>query len=841
MWRATFKSLLARKVRLALTALAVVLGVAFVAGTFVLTDTINHTFDTLFAEVNKGVAVEVHVKPSFGNEGGKLPDTLLPIIKAVPGVRLAAGSVSGYAQILDKKGKAATSGGAPTFGFNWVDAPGISPLTIKEGRAPRAPNEVGIDAVTARKDGYRPGDSVRILFQGPPGRFTVVGIIGFGAADNLGGATIAVFDTATAQRVLDSPGKFNIIDVAAADGVSPAVLRDRIAAALPAGHSYEALTGADASAKAASDVKSSLGFFKIALLVFAGIALFVGAFIIFNTFSIIVAQRTRELALLRALGASSAQVTRSVMAEAVVVGLFASAVGIGVGVAVAIGLQALLKGFGIDLPGNGIVFLPRTIWVSLLLGTTVTFVSSVNPARRASRVPPVAAMRDDVTLSGEGRSTRRRTVFGGIVTGLGVLLLALGLFAHVGKGIVDVGFGAALVFVGVAMLSPLFARPVAAAIGAPFARFGISARLGRQNAVRNPRRTASTAAALMIGLALVTFVSILASSITTSTSKAIDAAFRADFILSTDSFTGFSPAAVDQLRRSSSVAAVEEFRAGEIRVRGGSKQLTALDPAVLGQVLAVKVTAGSFATLDAGGVVLFDKEATNLGVHMGDTIAMQFAQTGVVRERVVGIYTGSQPLSNYVVSLTTFEHNFTEQLDNFAMVKAAPGKLPELKTELAQLGRTYPNIHSRDNVELKAQQKKQIQQLLGLISALLGLAILIALFGIVNTLALSVFERTHEIGLLRAVGMSRRQVRSMIRWESVIIAVFGAVLGIVVGVFFGVVMVLALRSQGITTLAIPGRTLLQYVIEAALAGVFAASGPARRAAKLDVLNAIATT
>jgi len=842
MWRATIKSLFARKVRLALTALAVILGVAFVAGTFVLTDTINHTFDNLFAEVNKGVAVSIQTRPAFGSNGARLPASLLQTVEHVPGVKLAVGNLIGYAQIVDKHGKAVTTGGAPTFGLNWVNAAGYSPLRIQQGRPPLTSSEVVIDAVTAKKYGFHVGDEVRVLFQGPPGTFTLVGITGFGSANNLGGATLAVFDTATTQRVLNAGGMFDSIAVASDPGITPTALRDRIAAVLP-GNKYEALTGSDAAAKTATDVKKNLGFFKIALLVFAGIALFVGAFFIFNTFSIIVAQRTRELALLRALGATAAQVTRSVMAEAVVVGLVASGAGIGVGIAVAVGLQALLKAFGIDLPGTGLVLLPRTIWVSLLIGTGVTFVSSINPARRASRVPPVAAMRDDVGVGagGPAQSSRRRTIFGLAVTGLGVLFLVLGLFVHVGSGILDVGMGAAAIFVGVAVLSPLFARPLAAVIGLPFRRFGVSAKLGRENAMRNPRRTASTASALMIGLALVAFVSILGASVTTSTNKAIDEAFRADYILSTDSFTGFSPAAVAQLGRSPAVSAVEEFRQGEFQLNGSSKQLTGLNPATLADVLAIKVTSGSFSRLSTGGVAVFDHEADNHHWKVGDFAPMRFATTGVVREPIVGIFSGNTPLGNYVLSLTTYERNFTEQLDSFAMVKAAPGGQAQLKTQLAQLVKAYPNIKARDQVQLKAQQKKQIQQLLGLISALLGLAIIIALFGIVNTLALSVFERTREIGLLRAVGMSRRQVRSMIRWESVIIAVFGAVLGIVVGVFFGVVLVIALRSQGISTLSIPGPTLVRYVFYAALAGVLAASGPARRAAKLDVLNAIATT
>src|SRR6266542_4432446 len=368
MWRATIKGLIAHKLRLVLTALAVILGVAFVAGTFVLTDTLGHTFDQLFSEVNKGVAVTVRPSSAFGDARDRIPESLLPKIRQVEGVERASGIVQGYAQVVDKDGKPIATGGAPTFGLNWVDAP-ENPLSLREGRAPRADGEVGVDAGTAKKHDLQVGDRVEILFQGSPEEFTIVGLLGFGEADNLAGATLVAFDTAIA-------------------------LRNRIASVLPKG--VQAITGAKAAEEQADQIKEGLGFFRTALLVFAGISLFVGTFIIFNTFSIIVAQRTRELGLLRALGASGRQVTVSVLAEAAIVGLLASAAGLGLGVLIAMGLTALLKGFGIALPSSSLQFLPRTVWVSLVIGTVVTLVAAVSPARRAARIPPIAAMRDEI-------------------------------------------------------------------------------------------------------------------------------------------------------------------------------------------------------------------------------------------------------------------------------------------------------------------------------------------------------------------------------------------------------------------------------------------------------------
>jgi putative ABC transport system permease protein len=838
MWRATIKGLVAHKLRLGLTGLAVVLGVAFVAGTLVLTDTLGHTFDQLFAQVSKGVAVTVRAKSNFGTDHGRISDSLLPTVTAVEGVERANGIVQGYAEVIGSDGKAVSTGGAPTFGVNWVNAP-ENPLTLRSGRAPRGPTEVAIDVGTAEKAKLKVGDRVEILFLGPPRHFTVVGLTGFGSADNLAGATISAFDTATAQDVLDSKGKFDAIDVAAAPGVSDIALRNRIASVLPSG--VEAITGAKAAQENAQQVKDGLGFFKTALLVFAGIALFVGTFIIFNTFSIIVAQRTRELGLLRALGATGRQVTTSVLVEAVITGLVASAVGLGLGVLMAIGLQSLLKGFGISLPSSGLVFLPRTIWVSLLIGTVVTVVAAFSPARRAASIPPIAAMRD---VPPPAASLRRRSIVGTIVTVIGLAELFVGLFGSVKTPINNVGLGVALIFVGVAMLAPLIARPLARAIGAPFAAlFKLPGRLGRENAARNPRRTSSTASALMIGLALVAFTGIFAQSLKASVADLLDRTLKADYILSTSQFAGFTPDAAQAARGVQGVGIVSELRGGQdsqIKIDGKSHFPSGVDPATIDKVLNLELRPGSsLAGLQSGGIAIKGATADANNWKLGDRIPVRFPTGGVQELPLVAIFDANTFVGDYLLSIHTFEREFTQQLDQQVLIVAEPGaSLTAVRGGIDEAMKPYPNVEVQDQAEFRQQQENQIDTLLGLITALLLLAIIIALVGIVNTLALSIFERTREIGLLRAVGMSRRQVRGMIRWEAVVIAVFGAVLGVALGIFFGWALVEALKDQGITVFAIPVGQLVIYVVLAGLAGILAAVWPARRAAKLDVLRAV---
>ena len=850
MWRATFKALVAKKLRLLLTALSVVLGVGFVAGTYVLTDTMNAAFEELFDQTAGAADVVARSSTAFdaslteGSGGGgseerqPFPEAVLDDVAALPDVDVATGDVQGYAQMVDPRTDEVIGGvGPPTIGTNWSEL-ADQILEIREGSPPTGPDEVVVDAATAGNAELSVGDRIRILFQGPPREFTVSGIAGFGEADNLGGATLAVFDLETAQEVLDKEGVYDLINVVGRDGVAASELRASVEAVLPDG--MEAVTSTTVADEAADTLQEGLGFFRTALLVFAMIALFVGSFIIFNTFSIIVAQRTRELALLRALGASRRQVIVSVVVEAFVIGLIASVVGIVVGIGIAIGLQGLLGLFNIDLPSTSIQLLPRTIVVSLVLGALVTVAASILPARRAGTVAPIQALREAEDTPPTRALIGRRLVLAVLVTGVGVAAILYGLFGAESNGATMVGLGAAVTFIGVAMLSPLAARPVAGGLGAPLRRLSVQGRLGRENAMRSPKRTASTATALMIGLGLVSMVAILAASLKASFDAALTETLKADYTLSTSSFTAFSPDVGERVAALPEVGVASAFRQHGFRVGDATSFLTAVDPATVEDVATMEVSEGSISSLGEEDTVLVHREvAEERGWSLGDEVPARFASSGDLPLTIVGIYDENRLVGDYVVSLDTYEGVFTEQLDAFVLVTGAEGvPLPEVADSITAEVSEFANVQVQDQAAFREQQAGFIDQLLALVTALLLMAIVIALFGIVNTLGLSIYERTRELGLLRAVGMSRRQVKRMIRWESVIIAVFGAVLGIVIGVLFGWALQQALRNDGVTEFVLPIGQLVVYLVLAGLAGVLAAIWPARRAAKLDVLEAI---
>ncbi|MEO8292538.1 MAG: FtsX-like permease family protein [Actinomycetota bacterium] len=845
MWRATLKSLLARKVRLLLTAIAVVLGVGFVAGTYVLTDTLNAAFDTLFATSTAAVDVQVQGVSAFdaqqggpggggGSEREPVPESVVTSVQGVAGVAQVVGNVQGYAQIVDPAtGDAVSPAGAPTIGSSWTPLAG---LIVVQGHEPRNGGEVAVDAGTAAAHDLAVGQTITVLLQGPPRDFAISGIVRIGDTDSLLGATLTVFDLGTAQQVMDRAGVYDYLSVVADDGVSAVSLRDRVTEVLPKG--FQAVTGADAAQEAADQVSEGLGFLKTFLLVFALVSLFVGSFIIFNTFNIIVTQRVRELGLLRALGATRRQILLSVVAESFVTGALASAVGIGAGIGIAIGLQWLLKSVGVELPSTATKILPRTVIVSLVLGTVVTVAAAIFPARRAARVAPIEAMRESGGVPPS--SLRRRALSGGIVSALGVGLLGAGLFGKPSNAAAVVGAGAAVTFLGVAILSPLFARPLAAWIGAPFRGGALPGRLGRENAMRNPRRTASTASALMIGLGLVTFVAVAGASLKASAGAALDRVIRSDFIVSTTSFSPFGPQVVADLAADPSFGAVSAIRQGQAKVGASTAFLAGTDPATIGQVVNLEFRSGALDALrTSGSILIYQGVADSKGLAIGDQISVEFSRTGTQTFSVGGVYTDNSILNDYAISVADYQRNFSQQLDSIAFATIAPGvSTQEAAGAIERITAAYPNIKVQNQAEFKATQANAIDSFLALVSVLLLMAIVIALFGIVNTLRLSIYERIREIGLLRAVGMSRLQVRRMIRVESVIIAILGALLGVAVGIAFGIAMQRALVGVGVTELAIPVRQLLLYVLVAALAGVVAAILPARRAAKLDVLQAI---
>ena len=845
MRRVMIKGLLAHKLRMALTALSVVLGVAFVAGTFVLTDTLASTFDTLFSEAAGSTDVQIRSTQELtpadpaAPTRGPVPESLLEAVRNADGVAEAHGYVQGRAPIVGKDGKLAGNPMAPSFGGSAAGLGTLSPFKIKEGRAPEGDGEIVIDAATAKDEGFAVGDEVRVEAS-QTGTYTVVGIVGFGSADNLAGATFVLWDMPTAQRVLHRLGEFDEIAVRAENGVSRPQLVARVKPVLPEG--IEAVTSDLAAAQAADDVKQALGFFNTFLLAFAAVALFVGSFIIFNTFTIIVAQRLRELALLRALGASRKQVTRSVLAEALIVGLLASLVGVGGGVVVAAGLKSLLAAFGMDLPSTAPVIKPRTVIVPVVVGVLVTVLASWGPARKASKVPPVAAIRGADEIP-EGRTLRRRLIGGGIVLGLGTLALAGGLVG--GGGIGLVGLGALVFYGGVAMLSPLVAAPLSRVIGAPAARFrGLPGRLGRLNAMRNPRRTASTAAALMIGLGLVSFVTILAASLKTSFAATLDRSVKADYIIQGPGGGQypFSREVALKLAQETELQVVSPIRfAGEFKIDGDTKHPGAVDPYTFGDVMNIDLRRGQLVDFVPGTMLVSDQVAEDNGWQVGQRIETVFPRTGGQLMEIVGIYHDDALFSSgYIITLDDHAENAGNNFDNLVLAKRAPGVSDDAaRAAVDPILAESPSVTLQDQTEFKEQVAGRIDQLLGLVFVLLFLAVVIAVIGIINTLALSVFERTRELGLLRAVGMVRGQVRRMIRWESIIIAVLGAVLGLGVGAFFGWAAVSSMEEAGVDRLDFPAGRLLSFVLFAVLAGTLAAIFPARRASRLNVLEAIA--
>jgi putative ABC transport system permease protein len=839
--RAAIRSLLARKVRLVLTGLAVVLGVGFMAGTFVLTDTMTHAFNDLIETQTSSIDVLVRSSNAFTaqtsslEERESMPESVLQDVAGVPGVAEAVGDVLGYAQIVDPTtDKVIGTFGPPTAASGWNDLNGF---TLKPGgSSPQGPDQVVIDAATAEAHDIQVGDQVRILFEGPPGEFEVVGLAGYGEEDSLFGATWALFDLPTAQAVLGKEGQLDSVSVVAEDGVSGIELQRRIAEVLPDG--TEAVTAATVTSEAQDQISTGLGFLRTAFLVFAFVALFVGAFIIFNTFAIIVAQRTRELALFRALGASGRQVMTSVMIEAVVIGLVSSALGVLLGIGIAILLKGALNATGFDIPASGTVILARTFIVSIIVGTVVTVIAALVPARRAARVAPIEALRE--AQDRPGRSLRFRIVSGAVVLALGVIPLAYGLFGSPSNGLQLVGLGVALTFVGVAMLTPLIARPVAAGIGLPIRHTGVPGKLGGENSMRNPRRTAATASALMIGLGLVVFVAVFGASAKASTTAILERTLKADFILTSPTFSGFSTSAAEDLRGVPGVETVSQVRQGEVKIEGGTAFITGLDPGTFPVVSEAGIVQGGLEDLaNPNSIAVFDDTANENGWRVGDTIPVEFPATGNVNLTVVALYSENGLIGDYAVSLQTYDVNVAQQLDVFVLIKAEDGAdISAVRSDLDEALAPYPNIEVQDQAEFRDKYATFLNQVLNLVTALLLFAVIIALFGVMNTLYLSIYERTRELGLLRAVGLTRRQTRSMVRWEAVIVSVMGALFGVVIGIAFGWALQQALEPEGFSELGIPGGQLVIYVVFAAVLGVVFAIFPARRAARLNVLEAI---
>ena len=851
MFKIIMRGLLARKFRLFATALAVTLGVAFMAGTLVLTDTFGQTFNDLSAGVYKGTDAVVRATASFngpqftGEQRPFVDASLASTLSRVPGVAAAEGSAFGYTRLIGKNGKALgnPANGAPTLGGNWNQVAALNPWHLLAGHAPQGPGQVVIDAKSATDGHLRVGDFTTVLVLGPPQRVRVVGIIGFGAADSPAGASVVLFTTPVAQKLVAAPGKYTSIFFVAKPGVSQQQLAGNLRQALP--HGLEAITGAAMIKETQDNFARVLAFFNTFLLIFAVVALLVGAFMIFNTFSITVAQRTRENGLMRALGASKRQVLGSVLLEAVVVGIIASVIGLAAGVAVAFGLKAMLAALGFGLPASGIVFTARTALIAGLAGLAVTMVAAISPARKAAKVPPVAAMQD-MTVGSTGYGSKERVMVGSAILVLGVAALFTGLFTHVASRVLMVGAGALLVFFGVSVLGRTVSLPLSRAVGAPLPRLrGVTGKLARQNAMRNPKRTAASASALMIGVGLVGFITILAASSTASVNSAISRGFAGDIVIDSGGGLtgGVDPALALQLGKLPQVQAATGLAIGFAEVNGKVEQVSGVDPVAGSKIFDVNPIQGSIAGLGRTGIAVYKDVATSQHLKLGSTVPVLFKDTGRQKLTVALIYgeaTGA-PAPRYFMGNEAFNANFPVRYDSRVFAKKAPGVTTAAALAAVRAVATkYSGTTVMDQAAFKADQAKPIQQMLSLVYVLLALAILIALLGIGNTLALSIFERTRELGVMRAVGMTRHQLRAMIRWESVIIALQGTVLGLLIGVFFGWALVLAMRSQGITEFSVPVLNLMIVVVLAALAGAVAAIWPSRRAAKLNILRAVVT-
>ncbi len=847
MLKVTLRGVMSHALRLLLTVVAVVLSVAFMSGTQVLTATISTSFDKVFDDVYKNLDVVVRsadeVDTGFGPTRGLISDSVIPKIQRVDGVDAVEGQVRGILTILDKNGEPLgnNNAGPPTFGLNWLTEPALNGWHLNTGVPPTGERDVVLDQKTADKAGYKVGDQVEIALNKGRQTYTVVGTGGFGNTQDYAGSAAVLFETKAAQAALGDAGKFTWINVGGEDGVTQDELRTRVAGVLPP--DAQAITGKAFTAESQDVFRKFFGFLGTILLVFGIVALFVGSFIIYNTFSIIVAQSTRELALLRAMGASRAQVIVGVVSEALLVGAFASLLGLVGGVLLATGLTNLLSSSGFGPNVESLTLPPVAFISSFLVGTTVTLVSGLLPALKAARVPPVAAMLE-VSVDHSSRS-RPRLIGGSVLFVLGAVLLYLGLFTKGSNALAKVGASFLLLFLAVTILGPLFARPLSAAIGSPLRK--VTGRLARNNAMRNPRRTSTTASALMIGVGLIVLFAILVQSIKVSATQAIDSAFTGDLVIDSGSFgqTGLDPSLAERVAKVPGVAAATGLRIGFVQTDGNATTVVGVDPAALQQALEIDVVAGDLTGLTPDQVAITKQQADADHRSVGQKIAVKFIDGGLQLLTVGAIYKIDAPQQGgLLMTHEGFAKRFPPSLnlDNTIYVKLAPGAdVAAVKAELKRMvKRDFPTASVLDLTEYKESQVGFLNILLLIITVMLVLAVIIALLGIFNTLLLSIYERTREIGLLRAVGGSRAQVRTSIRWEAVIFSLQGTLIGMVIGFAFAWVLVRSITEDTPLTFAVPTGQLLAMIVFALLAGLAAAVIPAWRASKLDILKAIAT-
>ncbi|MCK1815411.1 ABC transporter permease [Streptomyces sp. XM4011] len=843
MLRTALRNVLAHKARLLMTTLAVLLGVAFVSGTLVFTSTISSAYQK---SAEEGLThVDVAIRPDNDAEAAgpgaaaDLGQELLDQVAALPGADSAIGEASGFAALAGKDGKL-VGGGFDSRGGNYFTGQNGSGedtrYPMSEGRAPERTGEIALDARTAERTGYAVGDTVRISVNGPVREETVTGIFTTDDGNVAAGGTLVLFDNATAQSLYTAPGAYDQITVEAAGGTSQQQLKDAITALLPA--DAEAITGQQLADDQAEMINSQMSAMRTGLLAFAGIALFVGIFIIANTFTMLVAQRTKELALLRAVGASRRQVTRSVLIEALFVGLVAAVSGLLAGVGIAAGLRGLMNAFELTVPDGPLVITAATVIASLVVGVGVTMLAAYLPARRAAKIPPVAAM-SSVHAAATTRGLLVRNTIGSILAAIGGVLVVAGINQD-DQG-ATMGLGAAVLVVGVFVLTPLLSRPVIAA-ASPLLRIGgISGKLARLNAVRNPRRTAATASALMIGLTLITGMTVIAGSVQKAIDKLAAEAITADYVVSTANFTPLDPEIAGTLGERSDVTALSALRTSPAYLAGTTKDeyLLGVDGDSIADLLNLPFDEGSFDRLADGNAVVDSTTAEEHDWALGDTIGLTYADGATGELTISGIYQANEMIRGILLDNETLTPHMQRVQDLQVMLSTTGGVSDAEKSALEEALGNNPAILVQDQQDISEDIAFVFTMMLNILYGLLAMAVVVAILGVINTLAMSVFERQQEIGMLRAIGLDRRGIKRMVRLESVVIALFGGVLGIGLGVFFGWAVGEMIRT-GMDTyeLVLPWGRMAVFLGLAALVGVLAALWPARRAAKLNMLMAI---
>ncbi len=846
MFKIALKSTLARKGRLLLTSLAVIAGCAFLSGVFVFSDTIRGSFDRLFANAYEGTDAFVRssnvIEADFGAETrDRIPDSLIAEVRALPGVAEAEGDIQGFARIATSDGTAVGQDGPPKFGGVWIDS-ASSPWSLAEGSAPVGPTEVVIDRRSSKEADIALGDTVQVTSQTGVGDFTVSGIATFAGSDTSGGATWALFDLPTAQEfVIGQPGLVDSIAVVSDGSITDEALTELVEQQY-AGRDIEALTGQEITEENQTAVQEGLQFFTIFLTIFAVISLFVGSFIIYNVFSISAAQRQRENALLRAIGASRGQVTRVLFVEAIVVGLVGGLLGFVGGVGLATVIIKLLTATGFGPSDTALTIKPWVLVVSVLVGVFVTLVCAIAPAIRSGRVPPLAAMRD-VAVDRSALS-RGRLIAGALMLVAAIAFTALGVTGSA----IWLGPGIAGLFAGLVTVGPLLAAPVSRIVTRPLTAIrGVSGEIAGRNAATNPKRTALTAGALAIGLALLIGVSTLGSSIKTSIREAIGEQFTGDFTIGTSDqgFGGLPEKLTDELNELPEVANAVGIGVGAIQlIEEGEpvgKQVLTVDPERAAGLFDLPFSAGGWEGLDGNSILLSDDKAERDGLEVGDTLRVVFLNQETRDLTLVGTFERDD-FSNVIVARELFDGQPGDIFTAQVLIESAPGlSADEAETAIRTVSDNYPTAKLETRAEFIDSQSSQVDGFLNFIYALLLMSVFIAVLGIVITLLLAVYERRRELGLVRAIGMTRPQVRSSIRWEAMITGVLGALMGTALGMALGWIVVKALSDQGLTTFSVSVTSIVIFVVASIALTVLAAWFPARRAANADVLQAIATT